>query len=200
MKKLTIFLLCGLAIARSAQTPPKTFTSADGAFRFYYPELLVNCLQSPSSGSCMSQGTLCDGPGSEGTTLACFAYPNERFKDKPSFETALFYVSEIRPATTEKVCLMGSPNWLVTNSQAGTTTINHVTFKAFEIGDNWMNAGQDGPVYRTFHHGKCYELGIQTFTSRYPYDPGTVEEFTKQDWTEVESRLRVALDSFVFLK
>ena len=64
----------------------------------------------------------------------------------------------------------GVPNWLVINSKAGTTTINHVTFKTFEIGDNWTSGGQDGPAYRTFHNGMCYELGIQTFTSRAEYD------------------------------
>jgi hypothetical protein len=26
------------------------------------------------------------------------------------------------------------------------------------------------PAYRTFHNGMCYELGIQTFTSRAEYD------------------------------
>jgi hypothetical protein len=148
----------------------------------------------------MSQGAICDGPGSEGSAMACFAYPKERFKDKPLFVAATFFVSEIRSAKTEKECLKGSPNWLVINSKAGTTTINHVAFKTFEIGDNWTSGGQDGPAYRTFHNGMCYELGIQTFTSRAEYDPGTVKQFTKKDWSEVEDRLRQALNSFVFLK
>ena len=86
------------------------------------------------------------------------------------------------------------------NSSAGTTTINHVAFMTFEIGDNWTSAGQDGPAYRTFHNGMCYELGIQTFTSRAEYDPGTVKQFTKKDRSEVEDRLRQAPNSFVLLK
>jgi hypothetical protein len=105
----------------------------------------------------MSQGAICDGPGRGGNTMACFAYPNERFKDKPSFVAATFFVSEIQAAKTERICLKGSPNWFVINSK-GTTTINHVAFKTFEIGDNWMSGGQSGPAYRTFHNGKCYEL------------------------------------------
>ena len=220
MKTLITFLVCGLAIAGPAQQSLKTFTSPSGLFRFQYSDMLVNCMpqQTPASriksgilegdqaavsslpDSCMTQGAICDGPGSEGSAMACFAYPKERFKDKPLFVAATFFVSEIRSAKTEKECLKGSPNWLVINSRAGTTTINHVTFKIFEIGDNWTSGGQDGPAYRTFHNGMCYELGIQTFTSRAEYDPGTVKQFTKKDWSEVEGRLRQALNSFVFLK
>jgi len=103
-------------------------------------------------------------------------------------------------AESEQVCLKGSPDWYVIKSGAETTTINHINFKTFEIGDNWTGHGQIGPAYRTFHNGKCYELGIQNVFSRAEYDPGTVKEFTKKDSSEVERRLRQALNSFVFLK
>jgi membrane protease YdiL (CAAX protease family) len=56
----------------------------------------------------------------------------------------------------KKLGFLGSWAWVI-NSK-GTTTINHVAFKTFEIGDNWMSGGQSGPAYRTFHNGKCYEL------------------------------------------
>jgi len=220
MKTLIAFLVCGLEIAGSAQQSPKTFTSANGLFRFQYSDMLVNCMpqQTPSSAiksgvsegtqpavssiaaSCMSQGAICDGPGSEGSAMACFAYPKEQFKDKPHFVAASIFVSEIQSAKTENVCLQGSPNWFVISSKAETTTINDVSFKTFEIGDNWAGGGQSGPAYRTFHNGKCYELGIQTVISRAEYDPGTVKEFTQKDRSEVEGRLRQALNSLVFLK
>jgi len=209
MKAFIALCLCGLSIPLPAQTTLRTFTSPDGIFQFKYSDVLVDCMsvgkQENGTGSlvpesCMSQGAICDGPGSEGSTTACFAYPNERFKDNPHFVAATFFVSEIQSAKTEEVCLKGSPNWYVINSKAGTTTINHVTFKTFEIGDNWTSGGQSGPAYRTFHHGKCYELGIQTVISRGEYDPGTVKELTKKDWSDVEGRLRHALHSFAFLK
>ncbi len=130
--------------------------------------------------------------------MGCVAYPPERFKDKPAFVGATFYVSEIESAKTQKECLEGSKNWFVINSKGATTTINHVAYKTFEIGDNWTSGGQNGPAYRTFHNGKCYELGTQTVISR-AYDSGTVKQFTK-DRSEVEGRLRQALNSFVFLK
>jgi hypothetical protein len=217
MKALITSLFCGLAIAAFAQQSVKTFTSANGHFRFQYSDMLINCMpqHSPAESgiseghqpaassvpdSCVSQGAICDGPGSEGSPMACFTYPNEKFKDKPYFVAATFYVSKIQSAKTEKVCLKGSPGWYVINSKAGTATINHVTYKTFEIGDNWTSGGQSGPAYRTFHNGECYELGIQTVISRAEFEPGTVKEFTKKDQSEVEDRLRQALNSFVFLK
>jgi len=205
MKILIALCLCGLSIPLHAQATLRTFTSPDGIFQFKYSDALVNCASagphengtgSSVPESCMSQGSICDGPGSGGTAMACFAYR----KDKPHFVAESFFVSEIESAKTENVCLKGSPDWLVIKSKAGTTTINHVTFKTFEIGDNWLGGGQSGPVYRTFHKGKCYELGIQTVTSRAVYDPGTVKKFTKKDSSEVESHLRQPLNSFLFLK
>jgi hypothetical protein len=212
MKTLVTFFLCGLAIASSAQTSLaqntpaqttlKTFTSSAGLFRFKYSDMLVDCTPQGSAipDACITQGAICDGPGSEGSALACFAYPRERFKDKPRFVAASFFVSEIHSATTEQACLKGSPDWFVISTKAETTIINHVVFQTFEIGDNWAGGGQSGPAYRTFHNGTCYELGIQTVMSRAEYDPGTFQEFTRQDSSDVEGRLKQALNSFLFLK
>ena len=156
--------------------------------------------ENSTSGSCMSQGGLCTGPGSAGDTMACFAYLNEKFKEKPAFVAAAFYVLRIPAAKSEKACLAKSPNWYVISEKAHPTVINHIVFKTFEIGDNWTSGGQDGPVYRTFHKGTCYELGIQNVFSRGEYDPGTVKKFTQKDAMEVKTALQQALNSFVFLK
>jgi hypothetical protein len=209
MKTLIAICFCGLSIPLSAQTTPRTFTSRDGIFQFKYSDVLVDCTSvgkqengtaGPVPKSCVTQGAICDGPGSGGAALACFTYPKEEFIDKPAFVAATFYVSEILSAETEEVCLKGSPDWYVIKSGVETTTINHVTFKTFEIGDNWTSGGQSGSAYRTFHDRKCYELGIQNVFSRAEYDPRTVKEFTKKDSSEVERRLRQTLNSFVFLK
>src|SRR5580658_5027212 len=168
MKTLIAICFCGLSIPLSAQTTLRTFTSPDGIFQFKYSDVLVGCTsRGNGSGASVAApcGPICDGPGSEGTTLACFSYPNEKFKDKPAFVGAAFYVSEILSAESEEVCLKGSPNWYVIKADAETTTMNHTTFKTFEIGDNWTSHGQAGPAYRTFHNGKCYELGIQNIFS-----------------------------------
>ena len=83
--------------------------------------------------SCRTQGAICDGPGSGGTALVCFTYPKEKFIDKRSFAAASFYVSDIQPSKTEKVCLEGSPDWFVINPKAATTMINHVAFGSDRI-------------------------------------------------------------------
>jgi hypothetical protein len=224
MRTLITFFVCALTTVGYAQvplnqTPLKTFTSSDGLFRFNYSDvLIVACDSQNGAGSATSSSSktspdqpsglsipapctsqFCDGPGSEGTSLACFAYPKERFENKSSFVGATFYVSEIKSAKTKKLCMDGSPDWFVIKSR-GVTTINHIVYQSFVIGDNWTSHGQSGPAYRTFHNGKCYELGFQTVMSRAEYDPGTVKEFTKKDQSEVEGRLRTPLNSFVFLK
>src|ERR1700733_5792041 len=148
MKTLIAICLCGLSIPLCAQATLRTCTSSDGIFQFKYSDMLIDCTsvgkQESGTGasvpkSCMTQGAICDGPGSGGTALACFTYPKEKFIDKPAFVAATFYVSAILSGETEEVCLKGSPDWYVIKSDAETTTINHVTFKTFEIGDNWTN-------------------------------------------------------------
>jgi hypothetical protein len=219
MKALVIFLICGLLTAGLAQQSLKTFNSPDGLFRFQYSPVLISCAPTQAPGSpatsnasrtdqpagasissaCVSQGAICDGPGSEGTTLACLAYPKERFKDKPLLVAASFFVSEIESAKTEKSCLEGSGDWFVI-AKNGPTTFNHIAFEEFEIGDNWAGGGQSGPAYRTFHNNKCYELDIQTVISRAAYDPQTDKPITAHDRSDVERPLRQALRSFAFRK
>jgi hypothetical protein len=200
MKTVAIWALCGVSALACAQASQKTFTSSDGVFRFRYPEMLMDCMvkRSATSDSCLSQGALCNGPGSEGTTKACFAYPRERLKEKPMFVAAAFFVSDIESAKTQSQCLKPSPDWLLISSK-GITRINHVSFASFEIGDNWAGGGQSGPVYRTFHRGECFELGIQTVISRAAYDPDGHNNLTDQDLSEVDGPLKEALHSFVFL-
>jgi hypothetical protein len=219
MKAFVIFLVCGLPTAELAQQSLKTFNSPDGVFRFQYSPVLISCAptQAPGSSgtsgtsrtdqpasasissSCISQGSICEGPGSEGNNLACLTYPAERFKDQPLLVGASFFVSEIDSAKTEKSCLKGSADWFVI-AKKGATNINHIVFEEFEIGDNWAGGGQSGPVYRTFHNDKCYELGIQTVISRAAYDPQTDKPLTAQDRSAVERPLRQALRSFAFRK
>ncbi len=192
---------CGLSITLSAQTILQTYTSKDGVLQFKYSRVLVHC--TPERGSwvpadaCLSQ--LCDDPGGSATTFACFAYPKDNFKDKPTFIGAAFFVAQVRAATNQKTCLEGSQNWLIRSGQ--NTRINAISFKRFRISDAWTSGRQGGDIYRVFHDKKCYELGIQeAHASAGAFDPGTIKEFTKRDSDEVRTRLKQALDSFTFLK
>jgi hypothetical protein len=130
------------------------------------------------------------------TALACIAYP--KLADKPEFNAASFLVAEV-PPTTSRACLAGSKNWLTRSSQ--TVTINSTHFKQFFASDAWTSHRQYGEIYRVFHAWKCYELAIQEVTTAHgAYNPGTIQEFTKEDSDEVLARLREALTSFTFLK
>lgn len=212
MKILIALCSCGLSLTLSAQTTLHTFTSPDGVFQFKYSSVLVRCTPErteegyPGSwvpaDTCSSQAGLCDpDAGGFATTIACFAYPRDNFKDKPTFPAAAFFVAEVRAATTEKACLEGSRYWNIEDvERAKMTKINGVAFRVFEIEDNWLGGGQAGPVYRTFYGKTCYELGTQTTISRGGYDPGTIKEFTKEDYDQVQRRLKQALNSFRFVK
>ena len=150
----------------------------------------------------MSQADICSDGGREGTILACFAYPKDKFRDKPTFVAAAFFVEGIEKATTERTCLQGSQGWSPNEiEKARVARINGVAFKVFEMTDNnWAGGSQWGPVYRTFHENKCYELGIQTAMERGGYDASTIKKFTSEDRNEVQGRLKQALNSFAFLR
>jgi len=194
-----------LAVLSPAQTL-KTYESADGVFRFKYSKILVDCLPLLTQGkaessvvdACMSQAGVCDDGGGDARTIACFAYPKDRFRGKPTFTAAAFFVADVPGLKTEQACLQRSPNWLVTGTRSA--TLNGVHFTVFEIEDNWLGGGQSGPIYRTFHGGKCYELGTQTAMVRGGYDDEIIKRFSKQDAQEVDTKLKQPLHAFEFVK
>ncbi len=203
MKALTAFCFCWVAIALSAQTKLRTFTSPNGDFQFQYSSVLVHCTQERGSwipgDGCASQGGVCEDTDSPATTIICLAYPKTDFKDKPTFSAAAFFAAEVPGATTAETCLAGTKDWLIEGSED--TKVNSIRAKVFHTSDNWLGGGITGDIYRVFHGKKCYELGIQeAHTSSGAYDPGTFKEFTQQDSDEVNARLHQALNSFTFLK
>ncbi len=83
----------------------------------------------------------------------------------------------------------------------GTTRIHGVSFSIFEIGQGGMNQGVEVELYRTFHNGKCYQLGVNFATANDPqdFDP-PIRTLTEKDENEINGRLKEALKSFRFLK
>lgn len=204
------------AVSFPCQTAPQnhpdrlhTF-SENSAFQFQYSDMLIHCVQKKDQGeawipadSCNAYFPVCDDSGSQGSsTLACFAYPKDKFADTPTFEAAAFSVAEVRQARTEDSCLVGSPDWDIDpRSGAKIHTINEVKFKFFEIGGAGMSQGVDGQVYRTFRQNKCYQLSIRlAMANSGAFDPGTINKFSKEDENEVRTRLRQCLNSFRFVK
>jgi hypothetical protein len=203
MKTFVVVCLCGLSsVMPAAQSKLRAFTSPGGIFQFKYSSVLAQCSQERTvqglSGSWAPEGCLCNDEDSV-TTIVCFAYPKDKFKDKPTFVGAAFFVAEVRPAITPRSCLQGSRNWLVRRVQSA--RINSANFRHFRVSDAWTSHYQTGDIYRVFHDQKCYEVGIQEINANAgAYDPGTIKEFTKQDAAEVRAHLKQALDSFVFLR
>ena len=131
MKAFVVVCLCGLSwVMPAAQSKLGIFTSPDSIFQFKYSSVLVQCSLEQTErglhGSWAPEGCLCDDEDSA-TTIACFAYPKDNFKDKPTFVGAAFFVAEVRPAITPSACLQGSRNWLVRNVHIA--RINSVSFK-----------------------------------------------------------------------
>lgn len=210
---IALLPLVFLTIASAqGQATQRDFTSPDAIFRFRHSPRLIDCTKLvPTPGilpslsvpdGCMSQGPMCTSAEPEAKTLACYGYPKGEFKRKPEFISATFFVAEIK-GTSEKNCLQRSQWWDPRKDpeKATVTSINGTAFKVFEFDGGWAGGGQGGRAYRAFHHGKCYELGIQmAFENSGKYDPGTIEEWTKRDEERVERVLNEPLHTFTFLK
>ena len=187
----------------------KSFSSLDRMFQFKYSDMLVRCRESKQQAgwwipdnACEAYMPVCDDSTQGSRTLVCLAYPKAQFKNSPTFEAATFSVAEVMQAASEKVCLTASPDWVVYPNPNGLVTIiNGIKFRSFEVDGAGLGHSFNGQVYRTFHRGRCYELAIRTvMSSPGAFDPGTIKEFTKADWNEVQRPLKQALESFRFVK
>jgi hypothetical protein len=106
-----LFLSVGIA-----GDAPKIFRSQDGAFQFRYAPELVRCDTQDAkvtSGSAWApvDACKCNDLGGVAVTAVCFAYPKEKFKDKPAFNGASFFVATDATAMDPQSCLAGSATW-----------------------------------------------------------------------------------------
>jgi hypothetical protein len=84
------------ASPRAAGSVP--FTSADGAFGFHYAAELVKCEAQDAKVTSESvwapaEACRCNDPGGAAVTAVCFGYPKDKYKDKPTFNGASFFVA-----------------------------------------------------------------------------------------------------------
>jgi len=200
-------LVLGISSPLLAQTTTQVFTTPKGAFQFNYDSPLVRCARVPTSAeggnewipfpSCQN-GVCEDQALPSASTAACVAYPHDEFSKKVAFGAAAFFVAEVESGSTAPVCLQADPAWQ-TESSANSTLADEPSAQ-FRTVDHWMMHARDSVIYRVFHQGKCYEIGIQRVqVNTTAYDPGTFEEFTARDDARVEHRLGQVLRSFRFL-
>jgi hypothetical protein len=183
-----------------AQNATKAFTADDRTFTFRYWDQLIDCEQNKDRDDCSSYQGVCDeliAHEQHTRSIACFAYPRDRFKNTPTFQAATFSV-EIVENLNEKSCLVGPTDG--ETKERSTTTIQGVRFAVFEFGEGEMNQDTSGEAYRTFHRGKCYQLGVNTATIKAGVFDPPVRDLTDADWDEIQKRLEQARKSFLFLK
>ena len=193
---------------RNNQPAMRIFDSADGTFRFSYPQLLIHCEQRPQGAgggqywideACTGYGGVCDEPAeTDYTTIVCFAYPRNEYTNTPAFEAAAFSIGLVGQDTNEKECLAGSSNWNV--EQRGIAKLGGATFHFFKTSSAGMSQGIDQEIYRTFHDGKCYQLAIAIAVANPKVFDPTAKSLTKREWNQVQHSLEQARDSFVFLR
>ena len=132
------------------------------------------------------------------TSIACFAYPRNKFTNTLAFEAATFSVELIDDRATAKSCLAGPD--VEDADEQGSTRIHGVSFAVFEFGEGGMNQAVEVHVYRTFHKGKCYQLGVNLATASVETDDPPQRELTDNDLNEINGTLERARNSFRFLK
>lgn len=207
LRNCTIRMRAALLLAACATTlwaqgpthPLRTYTAPDGAFAFRYSDQLLNCEQNPGQ-NCSAYHSVCDGSvGQDQTSMVCFAYPRNNYTNTQAFEAATFSIEVINHGARDKDCL-AMPSEQAYLTRRGNRTIRGVLFVVYEFVEGGMNQRVDGVVYRTFHRGKCYQLGINVATANAGVFDPPVREFTKNDRHEVNRRLEQARDSFQFLK
>jgi hypothetical protein len=191
---------CDAAPRASGSVP---FTSADGAFGFHYAAELVKCEAQDAKVTSESvwapaEACRCNDPGGAAVTAVCFGYPKDKYKDKPTFNGASFFVATDPSVKDAAGCTAGSANWGEIKGE--NTTIGGGTFRHFRVSDAAMSHYSNSDIYRGFRGSKCYELVIQEMTTNPDvYDAGT-QKFSKEDEAEVKGKLMQALQSFRFLR
>lgn len=185
---------------KGSQTPgQQTFRSPDGAFQFTYPSSYAAYTGSGADHAGPRHLAVCE------SAVVCVVYPESKYAGT-NFEAAAFQEREIDGATSASACLtppMKAPNGAEFDiaTKAPKRIINGVSFLHGINSEGAMGHYMNTDLYRAFHKGGCYELGINIETTSFAnYDPGTVKEFTTGDQERVRGELATIVDSFKFLK
>src|SRR5580698_219522 len=205
---VAVGIVAAVLVAAACDAAPRAggslpFTSADGTFGFHYAAELVKCETQDAkvtSGSVWApaEACRCNDPGGAAVTAVCFGYPKDKYKDKPTFNGASFFVATDPSVKDAAGCTAGSSNWGEIKGE--NTTIGGGTFRHFRVSDAAMSHYSNSDIYRGFRAGKCYELVIQEMsTNPDVYDAGT-QKFSTDDEAEVKGKLMQALQSFRFLR
>ena len=138
-----------------------------------------------------------DDVNSQRDVLACVAYPPSQFPRKVAFGGGAFYILLLGEKVTDYECLAGDPSWS-TWERVDETLDGHPAVR-FQGGGAWTSHSLRAEHYAVFVKNRCFHLGIRrSYVSTGPFDPGTYEEFTKQDDELVDQKLHEVLHSLHF--
>ncbi|HKN33901.1 MAG TPA: hypothetical protein VJX16_11735 [Terriglobales bacterium] len=208
MKRLAlvsvIILVLGVAAVATARlwdraSAQRTYISPDGTFQFSYPAWF-----SLTADSEHFQGWLCQ------DFIVCLQYPREMYKGS-DFGPTEFWVDyprqllDVRGSAQRVTSRSDCLSFRTYTEPVSTTVINGVGFSTLSRDGVAAGTVSDVRFFRTFHKGKCYELGTALSISaggyvKEDYESGRVTHFTDADRKKVEAVLNDIVRTFRFLK
>ena len=203
MKRLA--LLCALVFAVGAAALPgsrsaqRIYVSPDRTFQFSYPKWLV-LHAAPEK----FHGWLCS------VFIVCFEYPRDLYKGYDFGPTEFWVANPVQlldvrgsaqPVATESDCL----TFRTYTEVVSKTVINGVKFATLSRSGVAAGTASGIQLFRTFHNGKCYELGTSVSISaggymKEDYETGRIKHFTEADQKRVRTALDGIVRTFRFLK
>lgn len=155
----------GLAVEKHSQRQRSvrrsTYTSADGAFRFFYP----------TNSRVFEKGHIDPSDDCDRDAIVCVVYPKST-KEGQNYGTSTFQVREVRPKVSEEmtadICVTpypmspSEPEFMI-DAKEPTKTIGGILFVH---GSEDVAAGPQSSsvdLYRAFHNRICFELSIGDF-------------------------------------
>lgn len=203
----TVLSLPANSQQRSSASQTKIFSSADGTFRFSYPDDFQLCTKGKMDPCNQTYIPLC---GQD--SLVCIVYPGKEFEGT-NFGAASFEVGEVvteQEAMTADVCvtpfpskgLTGAEDWpeFLISAERPSEMIGGVLFVHGVSGEAAMNRSRSTDLYRAFRKQRCFSLSLsETETSPGVTDP-PMKTLSPTLRKKLDGTMSQILHSFRFLK
>ena len=130
----------------------------------------------------------------------CLYYHAPTFEGT-TFESAGLRIQRRSDLSTQSACLAAPPAGYVEFEPQIRQGDRYATAKFAPVGDAAMGHYASGELYRLFFDAGCYEFETRIGQSQFAnYEPGAIEEFTKEHAEALEARLRHALSLVRFVE
>jgi hypothetical protein len=201
---VSVIILLFVGVAATAQSSKhastqSTYISPEGEFQFSYPAWLLLTTDSEHF-----QGYICQ------DFIVCLRYPADMYKGS-DFGPTEFWITYPRQlldvkgsaqrVTSKSDCM----SFRTSTEPVSTTVINGVKFSTLVRDGVATGTAYHIRLFRTFHRGKCYELGAELSISaggydKEDYETGRITHFTDADQKQVQAVWDGIIRTFRFLK